>query len=236
MTPEPAHAQIRELEALVLFGSTARGDSDAGSDVDVAAFGESTTMADLIGLKTRLSRCVGEHVSLSVYSKATAELMASSGSLFLWHLRLEGKVITQKSDWFGTLLRSLVPYSKRKAEADLDTFASVLKDTADALRQTEATLLFEAANLFAVLRSLGMIASMLDQQPCFSRLGPIRHLVARIGNSFSLSENEVDVLRDARLFYSGKVSQRPELDPEACRSMTAKVSRIAEIVRRSVYS
>jgi predicted nucleotidyltransferase len=226
--------EIKQLETLVLFGSRARGDCDLGSDTDVAAFGESASMSDLIRLKARLLDVVGGECSLSVYSKRTAEAMAASGSLFLWHLRIEGKVIGQRSAWYGSLLTNLRPYSVQKARSDIDTFIVALEDAERSLSRSDAALLFEESNLFSILRSLGMIASMLDKEPCFSRLGPIQYLAGRMGAEFCLIEEEIQTLRAARLLYSGKSTAAPQLDIGRCRSSAAKLALIARGLRSTL--
>jgi hypothetical protein len=227
---------VRDLEALILFGSQARGDADSTSDIDVAAFGEATTMEGLACLKARATEHVNGDISLSMYSTGTAETMARSGSLFLWHLRLEGKVLAKRSEWLDCVFKILAPYSDEKAERDLQTFLTVLRDTQESLDRGTTTLLFDMSNLFAVLRSLGMIASMLDGTPCFSRLGPIRQLKTFCKNHFPLSSDEVDLLHSAKLFYSGKSIKEPDLNPKSCRVIPAKISRIAQMMRRSVQS
>jgi predicted nucleotidyltransferase len=226
--------EIDELEALVLFGSRARGDGDVGSDTDIAAFGESASMADLVCLKDHLVEALGRECSLSVYSKQTAGTMAASGSLFLWHLRLEGRVLGQRSDWYGSLLACLQPYSLQKARADVDTFITALDDAEKSLARADPALLFEESNLFSILRSLGMIASMVDRQPCFSRLGPICYLRRRMAGEFSLADEEIETLRAARLFYSGKSLLVPEPEIERCRSKAARLALMARSLRSSL--
>lgn len=225
---------IKELEAVVLFGSRARGDSDVDSDTDIAAFGESASMADLICLKGRLVDVLERECSLSVYSKRTAEAMAASGSLFLWHLGMEGQVLGQRSDWYDSLLNELRPYCVQKARADIDTFITALADTERSLARADSTLLFEESNLFSILRSLGMITSMVDQHPCFSRLGPIYYLRRRMEGEFCLGEEEIMTLHAARLFYRGKSLAAPKLETKQCRSKAAKLALIARRLRSSL--
>lgn len=173
-----------QVEAVVLFGSQSRGDADCVSDVDIAAFAHATSLESLINVKRHL--CMGNtpDANFSVYSAFTAETMASDGSLFLLHLKCEGRVLYQRSFWIDNLLQCLQPYSRAKALRDLRTFDSVLGDIKSGLEEGEATSLFEASTLFSVLRSVGMIVSAASGKPCFSRWQPIWNLQALIGSHF----------------------------------------------------
>lgn len=82
--------------ALMLFGSVARGDASAASDVDVLQLLK----------KTRPSYRVGR-VNVSTYDEGTLLSMAKSGSLFVLHLRREGVIIRDPG---GRLLACLKAY------------------------------------------------------------------------------------------------------------------------------
>jgi len=189
----------RSVECLVLFGSQARKQADEGSDVDIAVFAR--------------------------VNSATAELMAREGSLFLWHLRCEGKILASRSTWFTTLVKDLMPYTSRKAKLDLDTFSQVTDDIIASLSFQGITILFEAATLFAVMRSMGMILTTLKGRPCFGRLEPILYLKDSMGYSFPLTEGELQLLLHAKLCYSRKASDLPTPNLREC-LMAKKVKEI----------
>lgn len=230
----PERINTPGLEALVLFGSEARGDSDRGSDVDIAAFGRVSRITELIELKRSLASKINTKTNVSAYSTATAELMARTGSLFLWHLKLEGKVLASQSDWYDNVLYNLVPYSLHKAYLDLSTFRVVLSDIQSALRRSTSTVLFETSTMFSVLRSMGMIVSMVDNHPCFSRLQPILYLRSRLSASFGLNPLDVQRLYRAKLFYSRKHYRRPALDIVWSRQVVGKISEILACLERSL--
>src|SRR5207253_6684301 len=130
-------------EAVLLFGSQSRGDATRGSDVDVAVFADAESVESLVETKRQISLAMDDpNVFCSVYSVNTAERMALDGSLFLWHLKREGSVLLQRSEWLNGLLLRLQPYSRVKALRDILTFDSVLADIALALKEDDSTLLF----------------------------------------------------------------------------------------------
>jgi hypothetical protein len=225
------------VEAMLLFGSRSRGDADKGSDTDLAVFAEAESVDSLVGVKRSLCDDPGQiTTNYSVYSLATAELMAAEGSLFLWHLKLEGKILFQRSNWVNGLLARLAPYCYAKAARDIKTFEYVLGDIGESLRMTESTILFETATLFAVLRSLGMIVTGLSGRPCFGRLEPIFRVRQQMGPRFTLSDEEIDILLAAKLMYSRKKPARSlPLTPAWCLAVKEKISDVASYARGLGY-
>ncbi len=88
-----------EILAVIVFGSTGRGDSGNKSDLDVFALcpNDFSSRLDAIqdGLADRLS-C--DTFSIVVYTEAQFRKMLARGSLFAWHLKLEGIVVSSKLD------------------------------------------------------------------------------------------------------------------------------------------
>lgn len=222
-----------EVEAVVLFGSRARGDWDQASDTDIGVFAAAEQLEDLAMVKDACALACGSGgvgVSLSVYSVRTAERLAAHGSLFLWHVRLEGAVLFRRSSWLEQVLcnDSLRPYDASCAWRDLETFQCVSREVQAALNQGHGTALFEAATLFAVLRGVGMIVGMRSGRPCFSRLEPIRQLQALMGAAFRLTDAEVSKLAEAKLVYSRRRSSSWHTPLSSIRKTAAKVNTLLE--------
>jgi hypothetical protein len=222
------------VEAIVLFGSCARGDADAGSDTDVAVFAMAESPNDLVETKQSLSKVTG-NANLSVYSTRTTERMAEDGSLFLWHVRLEGQTLYTRSAWFQHTLTKLQAYRAEKAARDIASFEIVIDDIVRSLSSGSRTLLFEAATLFAVVRSLGMIVEMRAGVPSFSRSGPVQRLQHRMGSAFPLSDTDVSTLLAAKLLYSQKANETVELRHDSCTRMAHGIREIVAFAKRASY-
>ncbi len=224
------------VEALVLFGSRSRGDYDENSDTDLAVFAHATSQNDLVVIKERiLQSTTRESPNLSVYSVSTAEMMASVGSLFLWHLKLEGKVLFKQSTWIDELLKNLPVYAASKASSDIRTFEDVLDDVKRSLDSGDATIEFEAATLFSVLRNLGMIIATVSGNPSFGRLRPIHATRALMGYSFSLTDFEIETLFRAKMAYSrNALDSSLDLSRSWCQAVRSKLTDIAEFARSLV--
>jgi hypothetical protein len=188
--------------ATVLFGSRARGDADRLSDTDIAIFVEADGAEELREVKAEFE--AGSHNSnttLSLYSRGTAEYMACEGSLFLWHLKLEGKIINDRHKWLSNLLQDLPAYGNAQASRDLKTFSQVLSDCSYALSNQLNTLEFEMATMFAVLRNVAIIYCFKNGTPCFGRTSPITKLAHDTGAGFPFSSEQILCLERMRLAY-----------------------------------
>lgn len=226
------------IEAAVLFGSCARGDSDMYSDFDVALFVKAGNIETLTNIKKELVDGTSNgSFTFSLYSTRTAEILAQDGSLFLWHLNLEGKVLFERDLWISSLFARLKPYGKNKALRDLTTFERILNDVRDALRRAEATALFEAATMYSILRNSGMIYSYAKGAPRFGRSEPIVWLANLMGEQFPLLKSEISMLEALRLAYT-RFPSIPVGDPKAdwCLKISSKVAAVLEFVKASIHA
>jgi len=226
------------VEAVTLFGSRARGDSDEFSDMDLAVFVKATHFMALGEIKSRLMNIPSdEEFSLSLYSTRTAEILAREGSLFLWHLNLEGKVLFERNKWISLLFSRLAPYELSKALRDLKTFENILNDVNAALGLGDSTLLFEAATMYAVLRNSAMIHTYTKGAPCFGRSEPIKRLAQDMGQGFPFTSSEIRTLQLLRLTYTRIPSLCTEyLSSEWCKAMLRNVQIATSFVRERLYA
>jgi len=88
-----------DILAVVLFGSVARGDADLFSEKDVFVICDDLGNTERFRrLKQRCRECFGEGVS--AYKRRDVREMVSAGSLFLWHLKLEGQILLSRKGAF----------------------------------------------------------------------------------------------------------------------------------------
>jgi hypothetical protein len=138
-----------------LYGSTARGDRDAGSDIDILVAGD----AD-VDLSTLALDVPGE-LSVSQYSWEELQHMAGYGSLFLHHVRLEGKPLVESEERHMTkLLCALKPYGR--ASQELDCFSQVLDDVEEALER-DYSVAFELSVIATAARHAAILWLLRDR-------------------------------------------------------------------------
>ncbi|MDR6182769.1 anti-phage Hailong system nucleotidyltransferase HalB [Asaia bogorensis] len=94
------------IEALMLFGSAARGDSDANSDIDMLAVNEHGKP---------FTRKIS-NFELQIMQFSDLFSMAQRGDLFAIHLCLEGKVIVDRRGLFPLIRNSLIIKTSYKTE------------------------------------------------------------------------------------------------------------------------
>ena len=160
--------------ALWLYGSRARGDADIYSDFDVLAISESDLSEDQI---RGFLNPDASSISLSKYNWMELEGIAAYGSLFLLHIRLEGKCIYESppaSGRLGKVLDSLGPYGR--VRQDLTAFRAGLRDVNCSLNQGGSTL-FELSVLATILRHTAILGCYLAGCPTFGRFSPMDRLV-----------------------------------------------------------
>ncbi len=163
--------------AMWLYGSHARGDARPDSDLDVLLIGDGE-------LPERALTEFGDewsNPSVSRYSWREIRGMAKYGSLFLHHLRLEGRPVFEDEECRGVfrrLLDGLPRYTM--ASRDVRGFAMVLKDIEKSGPEGWSDP-FELSVLATIIRHSAILGCWLHGCPEFGRTSPVRAIVDAIG-------------------------------------------------------
>jgi predicted nucleotidyltransferase len=191
---------IPGVRAVVLFGSAARGDHDAHSDRDICAICDDETGSSIAQLRKSLAKEYRTDASsVSMYAAATASRMALNGSLFLWHLRLEGRVLFERRGAAQRLFRALRKYDG--FAVDLLRFQEVFDDTSSALQDGAVADLFDLHALFLVVRNVSMLLTVRAGSPSFGRSTAYRDAVRHYG-PLAVTARDYDYLARGHLLYT----------------------------------
>jgi Nucleotidyltransferase domain len=186
-----------------LYGSTARGDADRFSDIDVLVVSDTgnwqrqldVTVHEVFGAEPQ--RLAPLHFSWrEIYS------MAEYGSLFLHHLRLEGRDLSDEDGHLGQLLRRLPSY--RRAGHEVRAFRTVLKDVRLSIEGPHSPS-FELSVVATALRHAFILGCYVSGQPDFGRVTPFQRLCPILGEPPRL-EAELAALYEFRLYQHGRAA------------------------------
>jgi hypothetical protein len=159
---------IRAPYVVVLYGSVARGTADGFSDRDVLVLSDGSNDRRFLAQTDR-------RLSVSTYRWSDFDTMHDYGSLFLQHLRSEGRILegtNEGRDKYHRLLQSLPRYC-RPVE-DIRAFRRALDDVSSAIRHRDSTPEFELAALATVMRHSAILGCYLINQMDFGRYSAVR--------------------------------------------------------------
>lgn len=157
-----------------IFGSVARYEHDARSDLDILAIvtdGEGKVPeADVLSyVPAHLSQL---EPSISWYGRNRVAEMFANGELFAWHLYQEAIPIFESEP---VLSRIGIPSIYRGALQDIISFERILKEIPNQLVQSPANSAYEFGLIYVCVRNICMSASsVLCDRPDFSRYSPFR--------------------------------------------------------------
>jgi hypothetical protein len=159
---------------LWLYGSEARGDVDDLSDSDILLVADSQISPRDILEASRDLLAIG---SASRYDWNEIEGMAKYGSLFLHHLRLEGRCLDSsktRAVSLRAILNQLPPYQRVKA--DVRAFQATVEDIRQSL-EDDGSLIFELSVLATVVRHAAILGCYVSGHPTFGRLRAVETVV-----------------------------------------------------------
>jgi len=223
---EPMKLAGNAMYSVWLYGSHARGDSDSLSDIDVFVAG-----APHSGVVESLA-FNGQNPSVSQYTWEEVEAMAAYGSLFLHHLRLEGKPLLEQSGGTFRMVQLLGRLPKYQLfRRDIRAFHSTLADVREAFGMG-STPEFEMAVLGTVVRHSSVLGCYLLGRPCFARTGAME-LAGRAVRFTSEEVKAFETLYFFRLHEDGRCGApfEPSWDQvmEFCYRIEIFLQRLEEV-------
>lgn len=168
---------IKGLKVVMIYGSVARNDADSNSDLDVFALVEDilTELEQEEVVDRICSKLKGDEINVSIYTENIFNKMLKEGSLFLWHLKLEGKYIYNKysTDIFYSL-SNFKGYYK-----NLNLYKNLFKRCKQSLNENNVNS-YDLSMLFFLCRNLSILTCFFMDEPNFGRYSSYQTLVRKI--------------------------------------------------------
>lgn len=189
------------IEAICLFGSVARGDQDEKSDIDLLFIVDDKSGEDLLQFKRQLIARLGVPDDwISLYNQSMIDKMASNGSYFLWHIKLEAKIVYSKTGFLERVLRDLRQHVN--AADHLHEYLQICDDIRRSINRDEWTTSYELNVLASLIRNTCITWCYSVGVKMFSRVGPVKNRLDVLGVEAPFSIEEYNKLYKYRLAYS----------------------------------
>jgi predicted nucleotidyltransferase len=224
LTSEIIHS-FPQITGVCLYGSVARGDAGPDSDLDLLVVGLDPTLTPS-SIKRRLRlKDVKPRVSIVYHTPRTLDRYAMTGSRFLLHVQLEGKVLYDQDGFLGRLKDR--PLSKQSAAAEVDGQLKRLALYDDASRYN-GNFLFPLSHIYAIGKAIVMAILAENEIYEFNR----DRAFDAFSTLFPESLNDVATVARLRPFYS-MVSKGQDVElPFAYHDCEQEVRRATDAVRR----
>lgn len=177
------------VDAAVLYGSVARGDAEAYSDIDLLIVCDENLKAIVYDdVRSKLSPYL-KRLSLCVYGHKELRFLARVGSLFLLHLNREGRILFDRSGVLDHILSSFEP--KSSYDEDFSQSIELIEPLKTAISGAPNNL-HRLAYVYSLFRVYGVYLLARDRIFEFSKTRMTTMLVEKYP---SLSGNIVELSR-----------------------------------------
>ncbi|PFS93955.1 nucleotidyltransferase domain-containing protein [Bacillus cereus] len=201
--------EIEDLLSIVLFGSKAREEEDDFSDVDIFLLVEDVPQARIVEIiNITKAKLPFRNIGISLYTISTYKKLIFEGSMFLWHLKLEGKIIYKKSTL--NLYNGLSPFNNFKKNYII--YESLLKKSELSFQENGINE-YDLSQLFFICRNLCLLTCFKVSSPTFGRISVYDKLIDIIGFK-PLSREHYIYLSQWRLNYTRAVGFQLEFPTE----------------------
>jgi predicted nucleotidyltransferase len=195
------------IESVYLFGSTARGDNDNYSDLDILIIINDCDEDTFIRTKLELAKCMNIPSDwISLYKIGTIKMMHEYGSYFLWHIKMEGIKLYSKNNAFENLLSTLTEYKKTKV--DLIEYRNICDDILVSIESDDVTLSYELSILASIVRNTCIALAYINHKKEFGRISVVTVCQKIMGMNCPFSLSEYEDLYKYRIAYIRNIEMK----------------------------
>ena len=218
---------MENVTCIRIFGSSARGDNDASSDLDVlAVYERPPSDAERKRALVKISAATGRNVDIAEYTSERIRQFFLNGDLFSWHLYQESeKIFSKEADLIDQLGW---PARYVSGEEDVRSFRKLLNGIPTALVACPNNTVFECGLMYLASRNIAMSLSwyLNEKKIDFSRHAAL-NITQRMGRQFPIGKAKYDELIRCR-----HASQRGVIAPKISQSeMIAVAANLVDWAR-----
>jgi predicted nucleotidyltransferase len=186
--------RVDGVEAVVLFGSTARGDACRDSDVDLLVL--MSAGSDPYGVRRLCTEVRAQKVSLVLHTRRSFESLKGQDWLFVKHLRDEGMTLWDTAGEFAE--RSCVSFPGQPS-----VIAEIQRGARDVARLSDVErygddFLFALANVYGLSKRVAMLANARTGVNVFNR----EEAISACGELYPDAAADLGQLRLLAPFYA----------------------------------
>lgn len=202
----------KEVEAIYLFGSYARKDYDAFSDIDFFVLISNCNENEYIETKKSIAEQLKIPLDwLSLYRLNKTNEMIKYGSYFLWHLKIEGIKLYDKNDLFYNKLLNIPEYTR--AKEDLVEYSQIYQDITKSIEIDLSTISYELNLIAAIIRNASIAVAHMNGIHLFGRYDSVLYCIKTYPSIYSFRADEFIDLYYYRLIYNRSSIKVIELVP-----------------------
>lgn len=150
------------VSAVAIFGSVARGNANARSDIDILVVHDGPIPDDLADQ-------VSSDVTMAFYTHQRLAKISVRSPLFALHLSREAFVVSDSRDEIAHALHKVRGMSRTVASELMASTTAKLDELLRRPRLFESAPTIAAAELYAIAKQAAMTLGAADDTPCFDR-------------------------------------------------------------------
>ena len=214
------------INSIILYGSEARQESDKFSDKDILIIVDRIESRVSISCELEKLNYNFEDNEITIHDEIQLNKMLKKGSLFLWHIKLEGKILYDDKDFFNLKINQLEKFEDYKNE--FLYYKGIFNDLEKSILDLSFQPKFDYALLFTLIRNSCMLISYKDGNPHFGRESAFMYCKEKI-KKFNFSKQKFKKLLAFKLKYErGSPIIYPEIDMDSTILMAKKILEFGE--------
>ena len=217
-------SDLRNVVAIIEYGSYARGDNDENSDYDlfILTKGKVPNFLEKDWKDYIQSEIGTQKFDISIYDTDTFELMLNHGSLFLWHLKLEGNIL-YTSDTNRDLFSGLQEF--KGADEDLYLYRRLYKNTISSI-ETVGVNYYHLYILSLITRNMLIIICYKMKKIGFGKKNVYENVKELLNGNIPISPDTYKVLNSFRLLYTRAVNVDFDIESINCSIILEEVDKL----------